>query len=83
MAAMDEVCIQDVCFFVQWSGVQLHHAIVLEHLSIAKSSEAMNGGGSQSLADEFPHVHSYQCNKINRNYYCVSFHNLRVYHYVL
>jgi len=31
---------QDLCFFTQWAAVQLHHAILKEHLYLAKLSEA-------------------------------------------
>ena len=32
--------VQDLCFFTQWAAVQLHHAILKEHLYLAKLSEA-------------------------------------------
>lgn len=49
---MDEDSIHDDCFFAQWAAVQLHHAILSEQLSLAKSSE------DATLMDESIRVHS-------------------------
>ncbi|KAL7541613.1 hypothetical protein ACHAXR_011062 [Thalassiosira sp. AJA248-18] len=38
-ASIDERSVHDVCFFAQWSAVQLHYAILFEHLYLAKSSQ--------------------------------------------
>lgn len=49
---MDEDSIHDDCFFAQWAAVQLHHAILSEQLSLAKSS------ADATLMDESIRVHS-------------------------
>ena len=36
----EDQSVQDLCFFTQWAAVQLHHAILKEHLYLAKLSEA-------------------------------------------
>jgi hypothetical protein len=40
-AFMNKDSTQDACFFAQWAAVQLHRAILLEHLSLAISDAQM------------------------------------------
>ena len=42
-AFMNKDSIRDACFFAQWAAVQLHRAILLEHLSLAISDDAQMG----------------------------------------
>ena len=39
-SSADEHSVQDVCFFAQWASVQLHRAILSEHLALSEVSES-------------------------------------------
>ena len=51
-AFTDEHSIHDACFFAQWAAVQLHLAILFEHLSLGKLSQ------NACVVDDSNNVHS-------------------------
>jgi hypothetical protein len=53
----NEDSIHDARFFVQWAAVQFHYAILLEHLSLAKSDDAQQDAESSSASSLVKQIH--------------------------
>lgn len=53
----NEDSVHDACFFVQWAAVQFHYAIILEHLSLAKSDDAQQDSESSSASSLVKQIH--------------------------